>query len=160
MVLDGVNPYIFGMFANWLYTQKIESSSTGGQIQTLNLRQLAMLWLLAQRFQIPELQDQTMESILLQKAVAVDLRNFLHTVYNGGEGEPTRELLKKVAIDKTLLWFSLDKWAWLVNNMPAAMEPDLMRELMIRHAGIPQEERGLLKPLSEYLIRTQNTKGK
>jgi hypothetical protein len=54
--LEDIQPQAFNIFVNWLYTQEIKD--VHGKIPTKN--KLCELWILADRFLIPKLQNQAM----------------------------------------------------------------------------------------------------
>lgn len=62
MNLNDVHPEIFGVFVNWLYTQKIENAVDKS---LLTLKDLAVLWNLADRFLIPILQNNAMARMMM-----------------------------------------------------------------------------------------------
>jgi hypothetical protein len=58
MTLEDVDGNTFGLFVNWLYTQKV--CHAGSEPKKLEVMEMAMLWTLAGRFIIPKLQNQSM----------------------------------------------------------------------------------------------------
>jgi hypothetical protein len=61
MTLEDVDGNIFGLFVNWLYTQKV--CHPGSEPEKLEVMEMAMLWTLAGRFMIPKLQNQIMPDL-------------------------------------------------------------------------------------------------
>ncbi|TVY71419.1 Kelch-like protein [Lachnellula suecica] len=59
MRLPDVDADVFGIVVNWLYTQAIIHTEE----RTIRIVELAKLWSLAERFQIPELQNQAIQAI-------------------------------------------------------------------------------------------------
>ena len=61
MTLEDVDGNIFGLFVNWLYTQKV--CHAGFEPDKLEAIEMAILWTLAGRFMIPKLQNQIMPDL-------------------------------------------------------------------------------------------------
>ncbi|TVY47516.1 hypothetical protein LOCC1_G003653 [Lachnellula occidentalis] len=70
MVLEDVEPEIFGYMVNWLYTQKIIHPEDKG----IEPVEFAKLWVLAGRFMIPQLQNEAIQRI--KPTTTLSLGNF------------------------------------------------------------------------------------
>ncbi|KUJ07470.1 uncharacterized protein LY89DRAFT_556207, partial [Mollisia scopiformis] len=60
MVLNDADTNAFRLFVDWLYTQEIRYDDA----ETSSMMTLARLWILADRFLIPKLQNQTMKEFV------------------------------------------------------------------------------------------------
>ncbi|KAE9376554.1 hypothetical protein N431DRAFT_288501, partial [Stipitochalara longipes BDJ] len=66
MILEDIEPSIFGLFLCWLYSGDIAQRKVGEkEEETLNQTpvQLAKLWILAERFMMPKLQNSVINEI-------------------------------------------------------------------------------------------------
>lgn len=86
MTLD-VNLKAFGLFVNWLYNQVI----VGASGEQPSLSTVAHLWILAERFLLPKLQNQAMDkmySILVTGATPVrEFASFCNIAEHHGDGD-------------------------------------------------------------------------
>jgi hypothetical protein len=93
MELDDIEADTFGLFVNWLYTQKIERADD----TNLTAEELGKLWILGQRFIIPQLQNKAMSILCQQGAIFVDgsLINFCRLAFKAAERTPLQRFSLK-----------------------------------------------------------------
>lgn len=118
----------FGIFSNWLYTQKV----TDADGQRPSLVALARAWILAERFLTPALQDQVMEHIhasFTAGATIFGFAKFTKIACEHGDGE---NALTEIAI-WLLTWCNswyLDLFAGMV---PHSMVVKLVKIFKKKH---------------------------
>jgi hypothetical protein len=130
MNLEDVEAPIFGLFNNWLYTQKFETAN-GKRLQLL---EYAKLWSLSQRFLMPAL-----EAVLLKEAESTapstnaksgsTLKDFQHYVYLVADQQVDSDL-KRVVIKKTLSSVTQTNINEVLMNFPEGMLVDFTKALL------------------------------
>lgn len=143
MKLDDVDAKTFGIFTNWLYTQDLMDGS--GEY-LIDIADLSQLWILAQRFLMPRMQNQVMR--VLHSA----LKRCSDTLLLMELGR----LARKHGSD-TLKSLFLDKLAAMqcqvtFKNLTGSLEPDTLLELARlmkanQIGGVTE-----MKPVKEYIV--------
>jgi hypothetical protein len=89
--LEDAPPAAFNMFVNWLYTQDI----VDGELDLPDSNNLIDLWILADRFIVPRLQNQAMELILDKKMRAghISVKTHIRAYENTARGSKLRSIL-------------------------------------------------------------------
>jgi hypothetical protein len=90
MKFNDIEKGTFGLFVNWLYTQKIENPD-GDEVTMLKLLQL---WNLGQRFLIPQLQNSAMPLLMPRNDTTADMP-FYRLAFNQVETTPIQRLIIK-----------------------------------------------------------------
>jgi hypothetical protein len=134
LVLEDVDPKVFGFLVHWLYHQKVEDGTeeSGKCVVADQLMLFAKLWELGQQFMIRPLQDDAISRIFgLLQITKFDngedmagLKEFIKFVYRD---ELRDSALAKVAIDKVALDIKsadLDLYCWF-EEMPARLWYDI-----------------------------------
>jgi hypothetical protein len=93
MKLDDIEKSTFGLFVNWLYTQKIENVD-GDEMTMLKVLQL---WNLGQRFLIPQLQNSAM-FLLMPRDARKAAMPFYKLAFDAVETTPIQRLIIKVFV--------------------------------------------------------------
>jgi hypothetical protein len=88
MVLENVEASVFGLMAYWLYAQDIEDEECEDAVgniyqQQQSATQLARLWLLAERFTIPRLQNKIISILYDRHILRVVNRVLILGVHDG-----------------------------------------------------------------------------
>jgi hypothetical protein len=143
MTLEDVEPPIFGIFNNWLYTQKIENEDG----KRLKLIDLAKFWSLAQRFMISDLAAtllRDMEGTFASSdpATGSTLKDFQQYAYKIAEQQEDSPL-RKLAIKKTLCEIQAINVDKIMDNLPAEMLVDFMKAMVDGCIKLPGWSRGL-----------------
>jgi hypothetical protein len=130
MNLEDVEAPIFGLFNNWLSTQKFETADG----KRLQLIEYAKLWSLSQRFLMPalaatllkETEDTAPSSDVKSGST---LKDFQHYVYLGAD-QQVDSGLKKVVIKKTLSSIKQTDIEEIMNNFPEGILIDFTKHLL------------------------------
>lgn len=98
MDLGDTDPKIFGIFVNWLYTQTVvnEEGALPSCLESIHL------WILADRFLVPTLQNHAMDSLDVARlrGGSITGRNTLHHIWdNTPEGSPLRMYITKCFVE-------------------------------------------------------------
>jgi hypothetical protein len=88
-VLENVEASVFGLMVHWLYGQDVEDEECEDVIgniyqQPRSATQLARLWLLAERFTIPSLQNKIIRILYDRHILQVVNRVLMLRVHDGG----------------------------------------------------------------------------
>lgn len=118
MTITDVEQEEFGIFANWLYTQKLQNEDG----QTPNLIMLAQSWILAERFLIPALQNQVMDEIFncLGGTSAERQAQFSEFADLAAEHGDGNSMLAKIA-SYCMVWCTIEFFDKFVDELPSAM---------------------------------------
>lgn len=94
MILDDVYDDVFGVLVHWLYHQKVDSISfmitCKDGTQRINLTRLGELWILADRFLMPELQNATMDELVridLSSKISCNFHRLVGVAYGFQDGK-------------------------------------------------------------------------
>jgi len=102
MTFDDIHPAVFGIFSNWIYSQKILNHDN----EVPHLLSLGRLWVLADRFLIPSLQNGVIDAISHQLDIrkTTGLHSLINLAYQHTEGdnELARFVAWKVAVGNPL----------------------------------------------------------
>ena len=108
MNLDDVDPDVFAMLVQWLYTQEIQVASKGDETIEYSVMMLAELWTLGDRFQMRALQNKALLHLYLNYIADIHLsdyptiyKNLAHYVYTKfSETELKKCPLKQFVVDQ------------------------------------------------------------
>jgi hypothetical protein len=89
MELNDVDPQVFGILANWLYSQE----GADAEKKTPDLVACAKLWILGDRFLMRKLQNDTMKKIYAVLVSARAKRAWLSNSANSAESQQIRSLM-------------------------------------------------------------------
>lgn len=141
MIIEDVSASTFGLFVHWLYTQALEQTCGS----PLSMLQNAKLFVLAERFMVPSLPQQLLET--MESSVDdfdkenTTLSEFQSYAYGTEPVEWKQNPLKKLAILQSMAEMMRNrKGIWMMNGgltvegMPEGMLTDLM-EAMISGCG-------------------------
>ena len=119
MTITDVSPRIFGMMVNWLYTQEITDEKGNPPSCRLSVE----LWILADRFMMPALQNCAIEALnqarIQGSSVSADLVKRIYD--NTTEGSPLRAYIVDV--------FVKDTTGGLRDNDPPQFMVDVVNEM-------------------------------
>ena len=131
MTLEDVDGNTFGLFVNWLYTQKV--CHPGSKPEKLEVMEMAMLWTLAGRFMIPKLQNQIMPDIEL--AMADGEWNIIFPVYKYAYEVEEATKLKVAAVQDLLVYIKNcghENMGKHVQDLPHNMLVDFTKILLMK----------------------------
>lgn len=144
---DDIHFSVFGFFVNWLYTQKIQ----GKHGEPLKLINLAKLYMLFERFQVPNMGSKLLKEIedagydakgteILDGSAGNTLGDFQAFAYNEGDDE-----LKDIAVNKTIEALKEEDMEYdydeMVDEMPGAMLKDFTKAVMLRCMFLEKKSR-------------------
>jgi hypothetical protein len=129
MTLEDIDPHIFGIFNNWLYTQKLEMEDG----KRLKLIELAKFWSLAQRFMIFDLMERLLKDMdgsfaSSDPLTGSTLKDFQHYAYLVAEDQEDSPL-RKLAIKKTLCEINMYNIDSIIGDFPEGMLVDFAKAL-------------------------------
>jgi hypothetical protein len=129
MTLEDIEPHNFGIFNNWLYTQKVENEDGN----RLKLIELAKFWSLAQRFIIFDLAERLLKDMEANFAssdplTGSTLKDFQHYAYLVAEDQEDSPL-RKLAIKKTLSEINMYNIDKIIGDFPEGMLVDFTKAL-------------------------------
>lgn len=137
MILEDVDPSLFGLICNWLYTQKLVDEHE----QKLKLIEYTKIWSLARRFLLTELESDALECVE-RAGPHVDtegypktgstLADFLSYAYEDAP-EDQRSELQSIAIQKTIKLTCPGDAHAMIKLMPEDMIPHFVKALVRRH---------------------------
>jgi hypothetical protein len=131
MTLEDVDPSVFGLLLSWFYGSKIAKRKVGERKDVILSQtpvELAKLWVLAKRFQMPRLQNAVVDEIFhatddmsrdvesLQftgETPAQLMVPFIHFAY-----ETEIAILQRVAVDRLAFGCSVPVFMEMVGNLP------------------------------------------
>jgi hypothetical protein len=137
MILEDVDPSLFGLINNWLYTQNLIDEHG----QCLRLIQYAKIWSLARRFLLTELEGDALYCVERACPCVDDeghpktgstLADFLRYAYYEAP-EDQRSELHSIAIRKTIKLICPGDVHALMKSMPEDMVPHFVKALVRRH---------------------------
>ena len=159
MELDDVEPEIFGLLVHWLYTKgfniDLEDFDSPFKIWVI----LAKLWILAERFALPALQNDVMHRLYILREehyLAMcplsnpDFKDLLACVYEDNKRDPEEFLLKAFLVDGVAREIKPDCYrCTCTDGIPVAMWIDLTRSLCMMYYYKTGDS---MPPVSKYLI--------
>jgi hypothetical protein len=137
MILEDVDPFLFGLIYNWLYTQKLVDEHG----EKLKLIEYTKIWSLARRFLLTELEGDALECIeLVDSHVDIEghpksgstMADFLRYAYEDAPEEQRSEL-QSIAIQKTVKLTGPGDVDALMEFMPQDMILHFIMALVRRH---------------------------
>ena len=150
--LPDVDSDTFGILVEWFYTQKIDLDPKD---RDGNVVLLATVWMLAQRFEMPGLQNKIMDGLrpLVECTEGEGLKSFLHYAYDSCK-KPT--MLKKLAADR-MAWATSAKGlnVWMAGgHLPDGLLMDIVMSLKKDHVhGLePTMKFGTFGSAREYYV--------
>jgi hypothetical protein len=163
MDLDDVEPTTFGLLASWVYTKKVEEEteiadgqrkegeSSGAAFS--HLARLSDLWLLGQRFLLPELQNKVIDRLwsrltFIYPRSSEDQHNFYRFAYTSGI-----ETLKNIAVLHFAEVLGQHTFTSRVDALPVGMLGDVAKYLKATFAPV-QNQRMELEPKERYYVET------
>ncbi|KAK0104897.1 hypothetical protein ONS95_005162 [Cadophora gregata] len=151
ITIPEVNSDTFGILVEWLYTQKIDIDLKD---HDGNILLLSQLWTLAQRFGVPNLQNNIMDGLrpLVECTEGEALKNFLHYAY---EAKGTT-MLQRLATDRMAWATSANRLeVWMSGgHLPQALLVDIIMSLKKDHVhGLePTMKFGSFGSAKEYYV--------
>lgn len=139
MTLEDVDPSLFGLIYNWLYTQKLVDEHG----QKLKLIEYTKIWYLARRLLLTELESDALECIELadphvytegHPKSGSTMADFLRYAYEDAP-EDQRSELQSIAIQKTIELTRPRHAHALMKFMPEDMIPDFVQALLEMISG-------------------------
>jgi len=125
--LEGVDPEVFAIFINWIYTQQVQDGENEG---LMDINKLTTLWLLGQYLVVPKLQADVMKA--LQTGKFTGFFEYPGKIY---ENSPKESPLRQ---------FLLNRWvkSWSRGSKPKALYADFPKGFYIEvlEAIRPQEQ--------------------
>ena len=139
MDLEDTDPEVFGIFVNWLYTQKLVNSL--GDDPTVSI--LLKLWILGNRFLAQNLQNQTLDRLdKLRFRKGLPSSSFCYVYKNTAVGSPLRRYLVDLrSIDS--MGLSVDKRDYppqMLVDIVNAMRRNLKRTVWKRFTKTQMEK--------------------
>ena len=90
--IDDVRPAVFGLFVNWLYTQKVTHDEDNA-----TMRNLVDLWILGDRYLVPRLQNQTLVALDQRRVKSREMIGIYNRLYEETfEGSPLRRYVAQM----------------------------------------------------------------
>ncbi|CAG8950236.1 hypothetical protein HYFRA_00008474 [Hymenoscyphus fraxineus] len=91
--LEDTSPTVFGLFVNWLYTQRLEFP--GGE--NISMSNLIDLWILGSRCLVPKIQNKSLELLDKRRIFVFSSTKFVRAYENTTEGSPLRRYIVAIA---------------------------------------------------------------
>jgi hypothetical protein len=134
MTLEDVDSSAFGLVIHWLYTQDLKGGA-GDDAPSVFL--LAHIWSLAGRFNIPQLQNTTMENFQARLGSLDNWDRFLDVIlYVYEDDKPKDSPLRKLAAQK-MSYGMRERWTTEVDKFPSSFMADVMAILFDFHDKQP-----------------------
>jgi hypothetical protein len=158
MALPEIDPSVFGLFNNWIYTQQIEHSDN----RSLRILELAKLWTYADRFLTPSLQNDAMgmlfSIITAEREAPVrgqdnEMKDFFNLAYSPN----VQTALGQLAVDRMvrLATFGLSIEDW-IQDFPSKMMVDILKSLTRKLSKVSEKLRVTHLILNDYLVSTKS----
>ena len=144
MKLDDVDAKLFGIFTNWLYTQDLMNGD-GNYLS--DIADLAKLWILAQRFLMPRMQNQVMR--VLHPAVRRCPGAFPLLGLAMGDHKRDSDTLRALLLDK-LATEQFDKVVF--KHLTGCLSPVIVLELARRLKENQIDGITEMKPIQHYIV--------
>ncbi|KAH7403726.1 hypothetical protein BKA64DRAFT_707201 [Cadophora sp. MPI-SDFR-AT-0126] len=143
MSFDDVHPPTFGVFTNWLYTQALKTRAGDNLDDIWNLTEL---WILAQRFLMPKLQNQ----IMLRLYPTLKRYSGTRSIKDLGNraSQHKSDMLKRLHLDKVAAIQCEERFNKLTEDLGPQDLLQLARLLKAKQIEGVKE----MKPVKEYLL--------
>ncbi|KAL2066898.1 hypothetical protein VTL71DRAFT_1322 [Oculimacula yallundae] len=150
MNLLDIEEYVFAIFTNWIYTQKLQNK-LGKDIRHFGC--LFKLWSVAERFIMPELQNQVihiLHHMVRDIQAYITYLTFSADVRSHGSPISMKLLLDKLAVMDNESMF---------RNLSLSLDPEELLELARLMKANQVAGRTSMRPVEEYLVAVEGEKG-
>jgi hypothetical protein len=146
MILEDIEPSIFGLFICWLYSGYValrKAGLKGEETLTQTPVQLAKLWVIAERFMLPKLQNRVIDEIF--RAIEVMSRDIESFQLTGETPAALMEpfiqfaytsdaaMLQSVAVDRFAFACSQSMFLEMIDRLPVEAVVDVSKALRTTH---------------------------